>query len=158
MPPTISYYAEGFVFVYNSSTMAFEKIFMLNLPCNKVKSQFNLIASGNDEIEFFIPIQASEPKDFSKTVVEKNLNGGERYGNDYKRLMNPVFMAINGSEGKFQYYKDIYTLDLEKGLISCLDGSRYVVGFDASAGENRDDSGELAYDNKHFFHIIPVKY
>jgi len=158
MPPTISYYAEDFVFVYNSETLAFEKMFMLNRPYSKAKGTFNLIASKNDEVEFFIPIQSTEQKDYSKTVVEKNLNGDERFGVDYKHLMNPLFMTINGSDGKFQYYKDIYTLDLEKGLITCKDGSRYIVGFDAFAGMERDDSGVMAYNNEHFVHIIPVKY
>lgn len=157
MPPSVRYYAEGFVFVYNSVTLAFEKMFMMNLPCSKLESNFNLIASENDDLEFFIPVQATETKDYAKTIVETNLSRGERYDNNYKRLMNPLFVTINGSEGKFQFFKDIYTLDLEKGLIKCKDGSRYIVGFDAFAGEDRDDSGELNYENKHFIHITPVK-
>jgi len=158
MPPTISYYAEGFVFVYNSTSLALEKMYMINLPCNKFLSRFNLIGSKGDEVEFFIPIQATEQKDFSKTIVEKNLKDNERFGNDYKRLMNPLFMTINGADGKFQYYKDIYSLDLEKGLVNCADGSRYIVGFDAFAGQSQDEAGKPMYENSHYFHFIPLKY
>lgn len=157
MPPTISYYAEGFVFVYNNTNMAFEKMFMLNLPSNKVESIFKVIALENDKLEFFIPVQAKEHKDYSKTAVTKNQKGADRYG-DYNRMINPLFMTINGLEGKFQFYLDVNTLNLDNGLVTCKDGSRYVVGFDAYAGEGRDDSGEFAYRINHYLHIIPVTY
>jgi len=141
--------------VYDAATMGFERMYMLNLPGSQIESKFSLVAMENDEIEFFIPVQSVDNKDYSKTVVEKNLNGDERLGN-FKHLINPLLLTINGSEGTYRYYPDVYSLDSDKGIFTCKDGSRYVVGFDAYAGESADDSGEWAYRNKHYFHIVQV--
>lgn len=157
MPPTIRYYAEGYVFVYNFANMSFEKMHMLNLPSSKLEGRISLINTENDKVEFFIPIQSRENKDYSKTIVTKNLNEKERYGN-YSQILNPLFWRVDNSESKFKFYKEVYTLDFEKGYVSCKDGSRYIVGFDAFAGESRDDSGELAYRNTHYYHIVPLEY
>ena len=156
--PRIDYFAEAFVFVYNNSDLAFNKVFMLDIPAAKVESAFRLISKEEDKVEFFIPIESPEHKDYSKTIVKKNLDGKERYKDDYNRLLNPLLMTINGIEGKFQYYKNVFALDLEKGLVACNDGSRFIVGFDAFAGESRDDAGVLAYRNKHYFHFVLVNY
>jgi len=156
--PRIDYFAEAFVFVYNNSDLAFNKVFMLNIPPTKVESTFRLISREDDMVEFFIPIESPEDKDYSKTIVKENLDGKERYNDDYNRLLSPLFMTINGAECKFKYYGDVNVLDLENGLITCRDGSRFIVGFDAYAGESRDDAGELAYRNKHYFHFVPVNY
>jgi hypothetical protein len=154
----IPYYAESFVFVYDNASMNFEKMYMINSPIEKNETAFRLINKNADEIELFIPVKSADQKDYSKTVVTTNLENKARYGEDYKYLMSPLFVTINGDNARFQYYKDVYTLDLDNGYIKCKDGSKIIVGFDAYAGKERDDSGIFSYRNKHFFHFVPVNY
>lgn len=155
--PTIKNFAEGFIFVYNQN-FEFENMYILNLPSNKLAKEFNIISTEKNTLEFFIPIESTDKKDYEKTIITNDKDSNKRLPNNYDRLISPLFVSVNSDGCKFQYYPEIYTLNLKQGLVNSSDGNKYIVGFEAEAGIFREDTGEDVYGNKHYMKIQTVNY
>jgi len=157
LPPSIKNFAEGFIFVYNED-FEFENMYVLNLRPDRRVKEFNIIGTDDNLLEFFIPIESEDKKDYDKTVIAKDIELNKRLPGNYDRLISPLFVTVGAEGCKFQYYPEIYTLTLEQGLVSSSDGNRYLFGFEAEAGVYRDDTGEDIYGNKHYVRIETVNY
>lgn len=157
LAPSVLNYAEGLIFVYNKD-FEFKNLNIIDLPGSKRIKEFSIIGNSNNELEFFIPVESSDKKDYDKTILTKGEKTGDRLPGYYNSLTSPLFVTINKEGCKYKYFNDIYGLNLVQGFENSKDGKRYVVGFEAEAGVYRDDTGEDIYGNRHYILINELTY